>query len=50
MMTLIAGCIFLVCVFISIAEVWYERDWPRETYRFVLYFGAITALAFFLTL
>lgn len=39
LLLLIAMAMFLVSCCISIAEAISERDWPRETFRFVLYSG-----------
>jgi hypothetical protein len=32
---------FLISVVISIAEAGFERDWPRDTFKFVVIFGII---------
>jgi hypothetical protein len=35
----------LISVLISIGEAVYERDWPRDTFKYVLLFGLILAAA-----
>jgi len=39
--------IFIACTvisgMISLAEMYYERDWPRETGKYFLGFAALTA-------
>ncbi len=38
-MILIAGAAFLFAVLASIAESIFARDWPRDTFRYVVIFG-----------
>lgn len=44
----IIAMFFVISVFIAAMEAWYERDWPRDTFKFMLIFGAI--LVFWITL
>jgi hypothetical protein len=46
-MVLFIGVLFCVACLISIAEAIGERDWPRDTFRFVLIFGCALSLAVF---
>lgn len=46
MWLMIAFALFAISVLISLGEVYYERDWPRETFRYVVIFGAILLFSF----
>ena len=50
MLTLLIGCVFLLCLCLCAAEIYHERDWPRHTYRYAVGFGLIAALSFFMGL
>ena len=40
-MVLVALALFCMSVVLSIGEAYFERDWPRDTFRYVLIFGVI---------
>lgn len=41
---MLGGIAFLVSVYAAIAEAIAEKDWPRETFKFVLWFGVPLAI------
>ena len=45
-MILIAIIGLLVSVFLACAEAAYERDWPRDTFKYVLAFIVVLILVF----
>jgi hypothetical protein len=47
MMTLISFALFCVSALIPAAESISERDWPSDTAKFPMIFGACTVVCFF---
>lgn len=45
-MVLVALFAFALSVVISIAEAVIEKDWPRDTFKFVVIFGVALLLSF----
>lgn len=40
-MFLLAVAGFAISVLIALGEAYYERDWPRDTFKFVVMFGLV---------
>lgn len=47
MIALISAILFVLSVLVAATEAIGERDWPRETGKYVLIFGALTVYCLF---